>query len=221
MDELSLSNRPCIIWDFDGTIADTEGYIVAAATQVLAEHGFTREQMGDVSRLVGPPYPGAFDSVYGVGKDADLEMTNRYWELYDWKNPEGHRMYDGLRDLMEQLAASGRRMAIASSKTKMRLDYCISDLGIEGLFSAVFSKGDVPSGSKPELIALAMDALGATPEECVMIGDRYYDITGAAQVGIPSIGASYGTHKEDELREANATAIAPSVSKLRKLLLGN
>lgn len=36
MDELSLSNRPCIIWDFDGTIADTEGYIVAAATQVLA-----------------------------------------------------------------------------------------------------------------------------------------------------------------------------------------
>ena len=157
MDELSLSNRPCIIWDFDGTVADTEGYIVAAATQVLAEHGFTREQMGDASRLVGPPYPGAFDSVYGVGKDADLEMTNRYWELYDWKNPEEHCMYDGLRDLMEQLAANGRRMAIASSKTKMRLDYCISDLGIEKLFSAVFSNSGTDAqieADKPMLAGL-------------------------------------------------------------------
>ncbi len=103
----------------------------------------------------------------------------------------------------------------------MRLDYCISDLGIKKLFSAFFSKGDVPNGSKPELIALAMNALGATPEECVMVGDRYYDITGAAQVDIPSIGASYGTHKDNELRKANATAIAPSISELKRLLLGN
>lgn len=74
--------RPVIIFDFDGTLADTEGYIVTAATQALSEAGFTPEQMGDVSRVVGPPYPGAFAAIYGVSEE-DLAITKRYFELYD------------------------------------------------------------------------------------------------------------------------------------------
>ena len=215
-----LSKRKCIIWDFDGTIADTEGFIVAAATQVLEEWGYTPEEMGDVSRIVGPPYPGAFRTVYGVSEEQDAEMTERYFELYDWKNPESHVMYEGLRELMERLVASGKRMAIASSKTKLRLDYCMEDLQLGSLFEAVYSKGDVETGSKPELIRLAMETLGAEPDECVMIGDRHYDITGAAAVGVPGVGVSYGTHKAEELAEAGAAVVCKSVDELAGVLEG-
>lgn len=110
--------RPVIIFDFDGTLADTEGYIVTAATQALSEAGFTPEQMGDVSRVVGPPYPGAFAAIYGVSEEEDLAITKRYFELYDWKNPASHKLYPGMRALLEDLTKHEKKLAIASSKTQ-------------------------------------------------------------------------------------------------------
>ena len=70
--------RPVIIFDFDGTLADTEGHIVAAATRALSEAGFTPEQMGDVSRVVGPPYPGAFAAVYGVSEEEERPSSSAW-----------------------------------------------------------------------------------------------------------------------------------------------
>lgn len=215
----NLHDRSVIIFDFDGTLADTEGYIVAAATQALSEAGFTPEQMGDVSRVVGPPYPGAFATIYGVSEEEDLAITSRYFELYDWKSPASHELYPGMRALLEDLTKRGKKLAIASSKTRMRLGFCVKDLGLDSLFSCVFAKEDVDEGGKAELIRMVMEKLGASADQCVMIGDRFYDIQGARSVGAASIGVTFGTHKRTELEEAGADAVVDSVDELREALL--
>lgn len=215
----NLHDRSVIIFDFDGTLADTEGYIVAAATQALSEAGFTPEQMGDVSRVVGPPYPGAFATIYGVSEEEDLAITNRYFELYDWKSPASHELYPGMRALLEDLTKHGKKLAIASSKTRMRLGFCVEDLGLDSLFSCVFAKEDVDGGGKAELIRMVMEKLGTSADQCVMIGDRFYDIQGARSVGTASIGVTFGTHKRTELEEAGADAVVDSVDELRETLL--
>lgn len=215
----NLHDRSVIIFDFDGTLADTEGYIVAAATQALSEAGFTLEQMGDVSRVVGPPYPGAFATIYGVSKEEDLAITNRYFELYDWKSPASHELYPGMRALLEDLTKRGKKLAIASSKTRMRLGFCVKDLGLDSLFSCVFAKEDVDGGGKAELIRMVMEKLGASADQCVMIGDRFYDIQGARSAGTASIGVTFGTHKRTELEEAGADTVVDSVDELREALL--
>ena len=215
----NLHDRSVIIFDFDGTLADTEGHIVAAATQALSEAGFTPEQMGDVSRVVGPPYPGAFATIYGVSEEEDLAITNRYFELYDWKSPASHELYPGMRALLENLTKHGKKLAIASSKTRMRLGFCVKDLGLDSLFSCVFAKEDIDGGGKAELIRMVMEKLGASADQCVMIGDRFYDIQGARSVGAASIGVTFGTHKRTELEEAGADAVVDSVDELRETLL--
>lgn len=215
----NLHDRPVIIFDFNGTLANTEDYIVAAATQTLSEAGFTPEQMGDVSRVVGPPYPGAFATIYGVSEEEDLAITNRYFELYDWKSPASHELYPGMRALLEDLTKHGRKLAIASSKTRMRLGFCVKDLGLDSLFSCVFAKEDVDGGGKAELIRMVMEKLGASADQCVMIGDRFYDIQGARSVGAASIGVTFGTHKRTEVEEAGADAVVDSVDELREALL--
>ena len=215
----NLHDRSVIIFDFDGTLADTEGYIVAAATQALSEAGFTPEQMGDVSRVVGPPYPGAFATIYGVSEEEDLAITNRYFELYDWKSPASHELYPGMRALLEDLTKHGKKLAIASSKTRMRLGFCVEDLGLDSLFSCVFAKEDVDGGGKAELIRMVMEKLGASADQCVMIGDRFYDIQGARAAGTASIGVTFGTHKRAELEEAGADAVVDSIDELHGVLL--
>ena len=217
--ENTLHGRPVIIFDFDGTLADTEGYIVAAATQALFEAGFTPAQMGDVSRVVGPPYPGAFAGIYGVSEEEDLAITNRYFELYDWKNPASHELYPGMRALLEDLTKRGKKLAIASSKTRMRLGFCVEDLSLDSLFSCVFAKEDVDGGGKAELIHMVMERLGASANQCVMVGDRFYDIQGARAAGTASIGVTFGTHKRAELEKAGADAVVDSIDELRKALL--
>lgn len=76
-----------------------------------------------------------------------------------------------------------------------------------------------PSGGKAELIRVVMEEFGAVADQCVMIGDRFYDIQGARSAGTTSIGVTFGTHKRAELEEADADAVVDSVDELREALL--
>ena len=58
-----VSDSRLVIFDFDGTLADTVPSIVSTARTVLLDHGLTEETMGDLTRLVGPPFPQAYSLV--------------------------------------------------------------------------------------------------------------------------------------------------------------
>lgn len=101
----------------------------------------------------------------------------------------------------------------------MRLSFCVEDLGLDSLFSCVFAKEDVDGGGKAELIRMAMEKFGASADQCVMIGDRFYDIQGARAAGTASVGVTFGTHKRAELEEAGVDAVVDSIDELREVLL--
>ena len=72
-----IAHRPCIAWDFDGTLGDTLPAIVETARTVLLGFGMRPDELGDLSRLVGPPFPQAFSQVYGLSEADAAEVTRR------------------------------------------------------------------------------------------------------------------------------------------------
>lgn len=76
--------------------------------------------------------------------------------------------------------------------------------------------------TKSEVLRLAIEGLGVTdPAQAVMVGDRRFDIEGAAATGIESIGVLYGYGSREELEQAGATHIVADVGELGRLLLGS
>ena len=218
---MDLAARTCVIFDYDGTLADTAPAIKACASRVLREHGMSDEQIGDAGRLVGPPMPLGFTLVYGIPEDDAVMLNCRYRQYFSQMGPESYPLFAGMRHLLQALRANGRRLAIASSRKHELLCRMLEAQGVRDLFEMVRGQTDrMLDASKAGLVTCVLEGLGASPDDAVMVGDRFYDVEGAAAAGVPCVGVLFGTASREELETAGAAAIATSVEELTDALLG-
>ena len=219
---LDVTSRELVIFDFDGTLADTIAGIISTARTVLLAHGLSEGELGDVRRIIGPPFPQAFSSVYGFSEEEAAQVTEEYRAIYRDLGLEGWPLYPGVRELLVELRSAGRLLAVASSKRQALVRRAVADNGVEGLFDAVLGKESDEQGDKAATIARAIELSGVPASRAVMVGDRHHDVESAAAVGVPCVGVTYaGTAAPGELEGAGACAVAGSVGELRRVLLGH
>lgn len=214
-----LSSKRLMIFDFDGTLANTKPYIVKTATKVLLDFGLKPEELGDVGRLVGPPFPEAYSLVYGLSKEDAQEVTNRYRKIYEGLGPKGWPLFPGVRELLKSLRAAGHLVAVASSKRQGVLERSLRDDQVLDSFDLVAGKPSDAPITKAQTIAHVLEVLQVPASEAVMVGDRKYDIEGAHACEVAGVGVIYGDARyEQELIDAGAVAICSTVAELSQLL---
>ena len=218
--EKDLAGRSVVLFDFDGTLADSVGAIVATARTALLANGFPEEELGDVGRIVGPPFPHAFTIVYGLSDEQAARVTATYRSIYLKIGRDAWPFFDGTAELLERLRAAGKRLGVASSKRQEMIRQALADNEATDLFDLAFGKVNDEAETKAHIIGRALEKLGATPADAVMVGDRHYDVEAAAEWDIPCVGLTYGGGTRRELEEAGAAVIADSVEELGRVLLG-
>lgn len=216
-----VTGRELVIFDFDGTLADTVPGITATARRVLMRHGLAEKDLGDLTRLVGPPFPQAYSMVYGFSPEEAAQITAEYREIYAGLGPSGWPLFDGVRELLEDLRAAGRRLAVASSKRQALVELALADNAIEELFDVRMGKVSDAQADKAATIAQVLELTGVPAARAVMVGDRHHDVESAAEVGVACVGVTFGgTAAPGELEAAGACAVAHTVAELRAALLG-
>lgn len=216
-----VTGRRLVIFDFDGTLANTVPSIVSTARTVLAQHGLTDGEMGDLTRLVGPPFPQAYSLVYGFSEEEATQITAEYRAIYRNIGPSAWPLFDGVADLLARLRAAGRLTAVASSKQMRMVERALADNTVTDLFDRALGKTSDAEGDKVAVIRRVVRELGLTEGDAVMVGDRYHDVEAAAACGIPCVGVTYaGTGTVGELMGAGACACADTVEELGRVLLG-
>ena len=218
---IDLTQRRAIVFDFDGTIANTTDAIISTATKVLTDFGVPRERLSRVGEIIGPPFPQAFEQEFDLSHDDAVEVTARYRAIYAYLGVEAWPAFPRIPELLRDLRDAGRLLAVASSKRADLVCKGLSDNDLLELFHTVRAKQSDEEGTKTEAIMAAIADMGATLEQAVMVGDRFHDVEAAALCGVPCIGVRYGeTARPGELEDAGAIAIAHTVDELRTLLLG-
>lgn len=218
--EQDLAGRPYILFDYDGTLADTKASIVNTAVTVLRDFGLSDEEIGDASRLIGPPFPEAYEQVYGMSREQAWAVTQAYREIYFKLPPETFPLFDGIKDLLDALTSTGHHLAIASSKLEKLVVDMLEASGVRDYFEVISAQpfqGD--HVTKGELVARALKEFGASNTQAIMVGDLPGDIQGGIDNNLPAIGVYFGgTAKDGVLEAAGATACAHSVEELQQLL---
>ena len=84
MAALQLCERPVVLFDFDGTVADTGRAVMTSTRKTLAARGFSEAQMGDLRRMIGPPLWKSFHDFYGFSREESLVVASTVPFLMSW-----------------------------------------------------------------------------------------------------------------------------------------
>lgn len=218
---MDLAARKLVVFDWDGTLCDSMQGIIATARSVLLEWGIGEEDLGDLTRLVGPPFPQAYSWVYGLSEEDAAEVTRRYRARYEEGEGAGWPLFEGIPCMLDALHANGKLVAIASSKRHDLVMRQVRDNGLADVLDAVCGKLADTGDSKEAAILRAVEQAGCSVDDTVMVGDRNLDVEAARHVGIPCVGVLWGgTAPREELEDADAAAIAETVVQLESILIG-
>lgn len=96
MEALEIGKRPVVLFDFDGTVADTGRAVMTSTCKTLAARGFSEAQMGDLRRMIGPPLWKSFHDFCGFSREESLVVADEYRAFFDELGPEEYPVFDGV-----------------------------------------------------------------------------------------------------------------------------
>ncbi|MEK4713535.1 MULTISPECIES: pyrophosphatase PpaX [Sporosarcina] len=207
-----------LLFDFDGTLLDTNELIIQTFQYVLGNHYPGKYERIDILPFLGPTLYESFDSV-------EPEKTEQLIEEYRAWNKSMHDElsieFDGVSETMRLLKAAGMKMAIVSTKRKDMIMRGLELLDVEGVFDEVIAMDDVTKTKPdPEPILLALERLGANADEALMIGDNYHDIVGGQNAGVRTAGVAWSAKGEAFLQTFNPDYMLQHISELLQLVKG-
>lgn len=210
-----------VLFDFDGTLADSSEGIFKSLIYAFQCDGKPAPDEATLRKFIGPPIYDSFKNLFGYTDGKIDFMIEKYRERYRKTGYSETRIYDGIPELLCALREKGIKIATASSKPTVFIKQILEEHGLYGCFDYVGgTQFDNISSDKSAILQAAMDALGVSAQETVMVGDRLFDIRGAKGVGVPCIAVLYGFGSRAEFEEYGAEYIAQTPAEVKTLILG-
>lgn len=205
-----------VIFDFDGTLADTSEGVLESVEYALKKVGSPAFPRETLKGFIGPSLFISFQRITGLNPETAELAVEYYRETYSREGIFKLKLYGGMRELLDELKARGVKISVASAKPQVSLDVVVKHLNLENAFDKVVGPSlAVKSDDKKELVAAAR-----LTEKTVMVGDAIYDIRAAKETGVASVAALYGFGDREDLLNENPDFTAGNVADLKKILLG-
>ena len=214
-----------IIFDLDGTLIKSEEGLFDSITYALEKSGVDPGDRKDMKRMIGPVLWESFQKFYNMSAE-EADRANTYFvEAYEKEGIYNASVYEGVENMLETLQNAGRILLVVTAKPRDMAETVLNHTGIDQYFQAVIgpARGNKKT-DKGSLLKEALSFLAKTgtdhfqKEQAVMVGDRMFDIQGAVETGIQSIGVLYGYGDRQELINAGATLLADTPADVVKCI---
>lgn len=186
-----------LIFDLDGTLADTIGAIRHALNLTMKNYGFPVHDYETVKRMVGH---GAKNLVRSACPEGTFdgnesffdEVYQNYCDMYEQNHLETRECYDGMFEAVTELHNRGYKIAVLSNKQDPFVQGIVSQLFPSGIISVIQGQTDLPIKPDPTVPLMIAKRLASLPEECAFIGDSDVDVQTAKNAGMCSVAVTWG-----------------------------
>ena len=197
-----------VLFDLDGTLTDSGLGITKGVQYALGQLGYDVPPRESLFSFIGPPLHKSFQRHCGVDEAGAAEAVRQFRVYY---NEMGgileNEVYPGVRELLRDLRAAGKRLMVATSKPQAAAEKVMRHFGLDEFVPEIIGGTDDTRNTKGKVIAYALREYGVDPTTAVMVGDREHDILGAAENNLPAIGITWGYGDRAELETAGAEAV--------------
>lgn len=209
--------KKAILFDLDGTLTDSGEGIIKSAAMVLEKYGLPVPSYDDMRVFVGPPLHETFVT-FGIPADKADDAVELYRTRYTTVGKFENVPYPGIREMLESLAAQGHRLFVATSKPEPMSIEILEHFDLARYFEIICGASyDRSRSEKSAVIAHLLRKIGPA-QNTVMVGDTAFDVVGAAEHKIPTIGVAWGYGKVQDMVDAGAKVIAKTPEELLEFL---
>jgi len=207
-----------IVFDLDGTLADTRLDIAAACNHALGCVGRGGRSVEEIAGMVGDGARALVARALGLATNDPLtDETLGHFNAYYPAHAADHATWmPGAREALD--ACAHLPLAVATNKPRAATVPLLEALGLAPRFKVVVAGGDAPLKPDPAGILAALAALGVRPDEAWIVGDGPQDIGAGKAAGAVTVAVLGGFGREAALREARPDRLLPSLHALPELL---
>lgn len=210
-----------IVWDWDGTLADSTGMIARAIVKAVEQVGLPPLTMDQARHVIGLGLRDAIRTLFPeITNEKAQDLTKQYTINY-YAAEEDVMLFDGAVALISELNRKGYKQAVATGKGRKGLDIALQRSGIGKYFHATKTADECFSKPHPQMLDELMDFLVVTPERTLMIGDTTYDMQMAKNAGTQCLAVTFGAHSADKLLSLNPKGIFNTFNELSAWLINN
>ena len=193
-----------IIFDFDGTIGDSQALIVKTLQDTMRKRGLEVKSDVECAATIGLRLDEAFVQLFEMSAEEGMACAETYRAIFE-ENKQ-HLIVQPFPHVLETihtLHRQGYQLAIASSRGSDSLFGYVKQMGIEDCISSIIA-GDLVEHVKPapNMVFKALEEMNGTVEEALVVGDMTYDVDMAHNAGAKACAVTYGNATREELKNA-------------------
>ncbi len=207
-----------IIFDWDGTLADSTAVIKRALQRSAEDTGYPIPTDEQASFIIGMGLKPAMEHAIPTLRDEDLPKIIDRFRHHFLAGEEEIVLFDGVTEMLASLKSRGHTLTVATGKSRRGLDRAFDTLGLREFFATSRCADEGFSKPHPGMLHAIYDQTGLLAKDSVMIGDTTHDLQLAENAGCASIGVTYGAHDVALLRAHNALNLLDSVAELHQFL---
>lgn len=213
-------NAKLIVFDWDGTLMDSAAHIVACLQNAITELSLAPKTDDELKNIIGLGLREAFFALYPQADDNELtSLTHRYREHFFDNNATPCELFDGARELIQELDSNDYYLAIATGKGRNGLDKVLKETGMGTYFPITRCADESHSKPHPQMMLDIIDYYGVEANEAIMIGDSEYDLLMANNAKAQSVAVTYGVHEKHRLLNCSPITSVDSIKDLHEWLL--
>lgn len=214
-------NFDLIVWDWDGTLANSTGMITNAIVQAAEQVGLPALDPTAASNIIGL---GLRESIHALFGDIPTEQAQALARQYTANYYAGESeipLFAGAKDTIIELNRRGYKLAVATGKGRRGLNMALAHCELGNYFHETRTVDECFSKPHPQMLDELMDICVARPERTLMIGDTNYDLQMAQNAGVPAVAVSFGAQPRDMLLAYNPIKIFDKFNDLSTWLLAH
>lgn len=210
-----------IVFDWDGTLMDSEARIVASMRAAIRDLRLPPRQDNELRNVIGLGLREALAMLYPEGDGLmNAALVERYRHYYLHADSTPSQLFAGVEALLAKLHEHGYLMAIATGKGRIGLDRVLPEVGVAHYFCATRCADETASKPNPRMLLEIMAQVKVAAEETLVVGDTEYDMLMAKHAGADALAVSYGVHEKARLQCCGPIDCVDSIEALHGWLLG-
>ncbi|KTC05782.1 MULTISPECIES: HAD-IA family hydrolase [Pseudomonas] len=210
-----------LIFDWDGTLADSVGRIVLSMRTAAIETDLEVRDDTAIKGIIGLGLPEAIRTLYPqISGNQLIDFRQHYADSYMAMDNVPSPLFDGVVESMQAFREDGYRLAVATGKARRGLDRVLKANGWQDYFDVTRAADETASKPDPLMLNEIMAHCGVAPQRSLMIGDASFDLLMARNAGMDSVAVGYGAQPLESLRQFEPRLAIEHFSELRTWLNG-